>query len=50
MEMIYCGLFSGGRDDESGMSVHKFHESTEVFMATLTPEIVKAYIDTGEPM
>ena len=48
--MTNCGLFSGGGNVESGMSVHKFHEATEVFMAALTPEIIKAYIVTGEPM
>ena len=48
--MTNCRLLSGGGNVESGVSVHKFHEATEVFMATLTPEIIKAYIDTGEPM
>ncbi|XP_067002322.1 probable bifunctional dTTP/UTP pyrophosphatase/methyltransferase protein isoform X2 [Anabrus simplex] len=28
----------------------KFHESTKVFFAPLTSKIIKAYIDTGEPM
>ena len=50
LKVTNCRLLSGGGNVESGVSVHKFHEATEVFMATLTPEIIKAYIDTGEPM
>ncbi|KAK7097031.1 probable bifunctional dTTP/UTP pyrophosphatase/methyltransferase protein [Littorina saxatilis] len=41
---------SENTDGVQEMKVHQFHEATEVFMAPLTPEIVKSYIETGEPM
>ncbi|MEK7201103.1 MAG: Maf family protein [Patescibacteria group bacterium] len=34
---------------ESGKEV-SFHEATKVMMATLSPEIIEAYIQTGEPL
>jgi len=30
--------------------IHKFTEVTTVYMAPLTPEEVRAYVETGEPM
>lgn len=42
--------FKGAGDCIDGMRIHKFHEETEVTMAQLTPEIIGAYIETGEPM
>ena len=32
------------------VNVTSFHESTDVKFAAVTPEIIRAYIDTGEPM
>ena len=31
-------------------SLVQFHEATEVQMGDLTESIIKAYVDTGEPM
>ncbi|KAK7496533.1 hypothetical protein BaRGS_00012185 [Batillaria attramentaria] len=41
---------TGAGESVNSMRIHKFHEATDVSMATLTPEIVRAYIETGEPM
>lgn len=35
---------------DTNMKVHQFSEATEVTMARLTPDVIKAYIATGEPM
>ncbi len=37
-----------GKPDE--FDVHDFHETTEVTFAKLSPEVIRAYIETGEPM
>lgn len=54
---VYTGvvLVTNSRNVWSGdginhHKIHQFYESTEVFMAPVTSEIIKAYIETGEPM
>lgn len=40
----------GDGDSENGLTVHQFHEATDVFMTKLTPDIITSYIATNEPM
>ncbi|XP_013381349.1 N-acetylserotonin O-methyltransferase-like protein [Lingula anatina] len=35
---------------QDGFSITQFYEVTEVLMGSLTPEVITAYIETGEPM
>jgi septum formation protein len=36
--------------DTASSKTHSFHQSTKVFMRELTPELIDAYIATGEPL
>ena len=36
--------------DSDTKATHSFHDAINVSMSTLTPEIIEAYIKTGEPM
>lgn len=53
---VYTGVILLTRSKKSnnmnphGFNIHQFYEATDVQMATMTPDIIKAYIETGEPM
>nr|CAD7430306.1 unnamed protein product [Timema monikensis] len=34
----------------TGSSTIKFYESTQVYFDKLDPDVIKAYVDTGEPL
>ena len=36
--------------DAERFHIIQFHESTDVNFASITPEMIKSYVDTGEPM
>jgi len=45
MFVFFCFLATDPKYD-----VRQFHADTEVYMGELTPRIIQAYVDTGEPM
>ncbi|XP_060082368.1 probable bifunctional dTTP/UTP pyrophosphatase/methyltransferase protein isoform X2 [Ylistrum balloti] len=46
---VNSSVFTGSKiDGYEDLLMTQFHESTDVIMANLTPDIVNAYIDTGE--
>ncbi|XP_064609739.1 probable bifunctional dTTP/UTP pyrophosphatase/methyltransferase protein [Liolophura sinensis] len=53
---VYTGVVllrpkaDGCLTSEEGYHMSQFHETTEVLMTDMTPEVIQAYIDTGEPM
>ena len=50
----YLVFFSGMKDscqpDEDRFNMVQFHEATDVYFTEVSSEIVRSYIDTGEPM
>jgi len=49
--LLFFKVFTGEDISADGnLFITMFNEKTEVTMATLTPEIVNSYIETGEPM
>ncbi len=34
----------------SELNIRSFYETSEVYMANLTDDVIKAYVETGEPM
>lgn len=54
MEKLIVGMIfyisDGCLTSEEGYHMSQFHAATEVLMTELTPEVIQAYIDTGEPM
>jgi len=41
---------SSSESNESNYKVTTFHEGTDVFVAQLTPEIIRSYVNTKEPL
>merc|ERR1712183_403084 len=49
--VVYSGVKIIWRGSESkNMNISTFHEGTTVEVAQLTDQIIKGYVDTGEPM
>jgi septum formation protein len=48
--MVYSGVTLVKKTKESSLQWHSFYEGSEVRMAELSDEVIKAYIETGEPL
>ena len=48
--MIATGCTVRSWDTNDQLHIDKFHAATEVEFDDLTPEVINAYIKTGEPM
>lgn len=46
----YVDFFCVITDSPDLFKAHSFSEETEVLMADVSPEVIAAYVDTGEPM
>lgn len=49
--VVYTGVTLVKKSsDGDELKVHSFYEASEVLMADLSDEVIKAYIETGEPL
>lgn len=51
--MVYTGvtLIKPSEEDRNGeFKLHSFYEGSQVCMADLSDEVIRAYIETGEPL